>query len=92
MLLMLVLHVMMNRLRHTKCLRNLVTDTGILLQIQAFCYRFRHSATKKTSFVFKESVFLKDGWLRKKNLNMGSSFRFGLTILPQWDSVVTRDF
>ena len=99
MLLMLVSHVMINRLRFTKCLRNLKTDTGILLQIQAFCYRFRHSVTdsgillqKKPSFVFKASVFLKDGWLRKKNLNMGSSFRFGLTILPQWDSVGTRDF
>ena len=30
MLLMLVLHMMMNRLKHTKYFRNLVTDTGIL--------------------------------------------------------------
>ena len=42
---MLVLHTMMSRLKHTKCLRNLVTVTGILLQIQAFCYRYRHPAT-----------------------------------------------
>ena len=73
-------------------LRNLIKGTGILLQIQAFCYRFRHYVTDSGNLLKKASVFQKGGWLRKKNLNMGSSFRFGLTILPQWDSVGTRDF
>ena len=53
---------------------------------------FKLSRQNKQFFFFKESVFQKDGWLRKKNRNMGSSFRFGLTILPHWDSVGTRDF
>ena len=57
---MLVLHMMMNILKHTNhvgrskvmCIqafcyrfRHPATDSGILLQIQASCYRFRHLAT-----------------------------------------------
>ena len=71
MLLMLLLHVMMNRLRHTKCLRNLVTDTGILLQIQTCCYRFRHSVTDSGILLRKkpvcfQSISIPEGWLVKE--------------------------
>ena len=46
-----------NRYRHPD------TDSGMLLQIQAFCY-------KQRQFVFKASVFQKDGWLKEKNGNI----------------------
>ena len=45
---MLVLHMMMNRLKHTTVYwenKVNVDSEGILLQIQASCYRFRHLAT-----------------------------------------------
>ena len=48
-----------NRYRHP------ATDSDMLLQIQAFCYRFRHSATKKKQFCF-QSISIPEGWLVKE--------------------------
>ena len=48
-----------NRYRHP------ATDSSILLQIQAFCYRFRHSTTKKTQFCL-QSISIPEGWMVKE--------------------------